>query len=70
MREKRSRKRTVRYTLLLTPSEFNLANHIAEQDYRSLPEFFRMQIYRSATVLGINPRTFERPVAQNAAVSR
>ena len=37
--------RKIRYTLLLTPSELELARRLAKQEFRTLPEFFRARIH-------------------------
>ena len=66
---KRKRARTIRYTLLLTPREFDWATKIAKQEYRTLPDFFRVQIYRSATALGIDVRSEDYAAPQCVAAS-
>ena len=38
-------RRSVRYTLLLTPDELVLAQHAAMAELRSLPDFFRVRIH-------------------------
>ena len=62
----RRRTRTVRYTLLLTPDEFDLANRIAAREYRTLPDFFRAQIYKNAEVNELLPLSTERPLEECA----
>ncbi len=54
-RRARSRpRRSIRYVLLLTPDELNLAKKIAEHEFRPLPDFFRRHIYESAAQSGIS----------------
>ncbi len=49
MIEQRKRaRRTVRYTLLLFPSELQLAKKRAAREFRTLPDFFRAHIYQAA----------------------
>lgn len=53
LNEKRER-RNIRYTLLLAPSELDLAKKLAAREFRNLPDFFRSRIGSS---LGQQPVT-------------
>lgn len=44
-------RRTVRYVLLLTPGEMELARRVAEAEFRSVPDFLRRHIHSRATTL-------------------
>lgn len=48
MNKRHPERRSVRYTLLLTPREWEMAKQVAECEYRSLPDFFRAAIHRGA----------------------
>ncbi len=44
-------RRSVRYTFLLTPDEFQLAHQVAASKFRTLPDFLRSQIHETAATL-------------------
>ncbi len=46
--EGKHERRRVRYTMLLSAAELELAKRVAAREFRTLPEFFRAHIYRSA----------------------
>jgi hypothetical protein len=50
-RERKQKKRTVRYTILLSPVEYDLAKKAAEREFRTLPDFLRAVIYHRAAEL-------------------
>lgn len=49
-------KKRVRYTLILTPAELQLARDLAEKEFRTLPNFFRARIYHPATPIESLPQ--------------
>ena len=65
----RRQTRTVRYTLLLTPMEFDLANRVAQREYRTLPDFIRTQIYKNAEALGLSIHLAGQSTEQCVAIS-